>query len=116
MVQYVLNIFERHTLLNKLVARRKFYTATMRADERIVACTNRVRQRASAVKSMGVEIDDEEMAMAVLNGLPERFNNLVSALDALGNENRKFSLEFVKRSLLQKNSALTCVWRRQYED
>ncbi len=28
---------------------------------------------------MGVEIDDKEMAMAVLNGLTERFNNLISA-------------------------------------
>ncbi len=104
-MQCVLNIFERHTLLNKLVARRKFYTATMLADERILACTNRIRQRASAEKSMGVEIDDKEMAMAVLNGLPERFNNIVSALDALGNENKNFSLEFVKRSLLQKRTA-----------
>ncbi len=42
------------------------------------------------------------MAMAVLNGLPERFNNLISALDAFGSENETFSLEFVKSSLLQE--------------
>ncbi len=60
----ILNIFERHTLLNKLEARRKFYTATMLADERILACTNRIRQLVSTLKSMDVEIDDKEMAMA----------------------------------------------------
>ncbi len=57
------NIFERHTLLNKLEARRKFYIATMLADERILAYTNRIRQLASTRKSMGFEIDDKEMAM-----------------------------------------------------
>lgn len=29
----ILDIFERHTLLNKLTARMKFYTATMIEDE-----------------------------------------------------------------------------------
>ncbi len=64
--------------------------------------TNRIRQLASTLRSMGVEVDDKEMAMAVLNGLPERFNILISALDALGNENETFSLEFVKSRLLQE--------------
>ncbi len=36
---------------------------------------------------MGVEIDDKELAMAVLNGLPKRFDSLICALDALGKEN-----------------------------
>ncbi len=55
----------------------------MLADERILAYTKRIRQLASTLKSMGVEIDDKEVAMAVLKGLPERFNNLISVLDAL---------------------------------
>ncbi len=46
------------------------------------------------------------MAMAVLNGLPERFNNLISALDALGNENETFSLEFVQSLLLQEEQRI----------
>ncbi len=78
----------------------------MLADDRILAYTNRIRQLASTLKSMGVEIDDKEMAMAVLNGLPERFNNLISALDALGNENETFSLELVKSRLLQEEQRI----------
>ncbi len=42
---------------------------------------------------MGVEIDDKELAMAVLNGLPERFDSLICALDALGNGERHLTLE-----------------------
>ncbi len=69
MWQCIVNIFERHTLLNKLAARRRFYTSTMQEDENILAFTNRIRQLASTLKSMGVNIDDKEMA--VLNRLPE---------------------------------------------
>jgi hypothetical protein len=38
---------------------------------------------------MGVKID--QMAMALLNGLPDRFDGLISALDALGNEDNVFT-------------------------
>ncbi len=55
---------------------------------------------------MGVDIDDKEMAMAVLNGLPERFNSLISELDALGNEDEAFSLDFVKSRLLQEEQRI----------
>ncbi len=44
--------------------------------------------------------------MAVLNGLPERFNSLISALDALGNEDEAFSLDFVKSRLLQEEQRI----------
>ncbi len=53
------------------------------------------------------EIDDKELAMAVLNGLPERFDSLICALDALwGNENDTFTLEFVKSRLLQEEQRM----------
>ena len=45
---------------------------------------NRVRQMATVLTSMGVNIDDKEMAMAVLNGLPSSFQTLITALDAIG--------------------------------
>ena len=102
MWQAILNVFERHTLLNKLAARRQFYTVTMNNDEKVLAYINRVKQLAARLKSMNVSIDDKEMAMAVLNGLPTRFESLIVALDALGNEDKMFTLEFVKSRLLQE--------------
>ncbi len=42
----------------------------MLADERILAYTTRIRQLASTLKSMGVELDGKEMAVAFRNGLP----------------------------------------------
>lgn len=92
----ITEIFEKHTLMNKLSARRRFYTAVMREDENVLEFASRIRQLAGSLKSMGVSIDDPEMAMALLNGLPDRFDGLISALDALGTEGDKFSFEFVK--------------------
>ena len=50
---------------------------------------------------MKVHIQDEEIAMALLNGLPECFDWLITALDALGYE-KTFNFEFVKTRLRQE--------------
>ena len=98
----IVNVFERHTLLNKLAARRDFYTVKMLSGEKVLPYINRVKQLAAILKSVSVNIDDKEMAIAVLNGLPARFQALIVALDALGNEEKIFSLDFVKSRLLQE--------------
>lgn len=98
----ILDIFERHKLLNKLTARRKFYTATMLDTEKILTFTNRVRHLAATLESIGVNLEEYEMAMDVLNGLPERFDSLICALDAICTEERGLTLDFVKSRLLQE--------------
>ena len=74
----------------------------MQNDEKVLAYINRVKQLAAILTPMNVEIDDKEIVMAVLNGLPARFEILIVALDALGSEDKMFSLEFVKSRLLQE--------------
>lgn len=97
--KYIMDVFERHTLLNKISARRKFYTATMATDESVLEFTNRVKHLAGILESMKVGIDDEKMAMTTLNGVPPCFHGLISALDALGTEERNLSFDFVKTVL-----------------
>ena len=82
-------------MLNQLAARRHFYTATMKDDEKVLEFASRIRQLASTLKSMSVSIDDPEMAMAMLNGLPDRFDGLISALDAIGDDDKTFTFEYV---------------------
>ena len=102
MWQEICNVHQRHTLLNKLAARRDFYTATMRPGEQMLVYINRVRQMATVLTSMGVNIDDKEMAMAVLNGLPSSFQTLITALDAIGDEDPTFTFDKVRSLLLQE--------------
>jgi len=98
----ICNVHQRHTLLNKLSARREFYTATMEHGEKMLVYINRVRQMASVLESMGVDIDDKEMAMAVLNGLPKSFRTLITALDAIGDDDPSFTFDKVRSRLLQE--------------
>lgn len=96
------NIFERHTLLNKLGARRKFYTAIKSEEETILQFANRIIHLASNLKSMGVTVEDSEMGMALINRLPDPYDSLISALDALGTEEDHLEFEHVKSRVLQK--------------
>ncbi len=100
------NVFERHTLLNKLAARRKFYTATMTETESVLQFSNRIRHLSLTLKSMSVRIDESEMAMALLNGLPDHYHPLISALDALGSEEDELKFEFIKSRVMQEEQRI----------
>jgi hypothetical protein len=89
------DIYEKHTLLNKLAARRAFYTAKMGDNEKVRAYAARIRQLSSTLKSMQVDVKDNEMAMALLCGLPDRFDGLISALDAISDNVETFTFDFV---------------------
>lgn len=101
MYDSIVNVFQRHTLLNKLRARREFYTASMKAGERVLVYINRVCNLSSTLKSMGVDVDDKELAMTVLNGLPSTYDYIITALDAVGDDS-KFTFDLVKSRLLQE--------------
>jgi gag-polypeptide of LTR copia-type len=51
-------VFQRNSLLNKLAARRRFYTVDMKEDECMLTYINRVRQISDQLKSMDVNIDE----------------------------------------------------------
>ena len=57
-----------------------------------------LRSLHNQLKEMGVNIDDKELAMTLLASLPEEFKLLITALDAVGDEN--ISYEKVKNMLL----------------
>jgi len=101
------NVFERHTLLNKLSARKKFYTAIKSENESILQFSNRIRHLAATLKSMNVLISGSEMAMALLNGLPEDYNALISALDAIDEDENELDFEFIKSRIMQEEQRIT---------
>ena len=72
MWETILNVFERHTLLNKLRARREFYTVTMKPGEKVLPYMNRVRQLGATLKSMG------EGADAIIGYRARRHSGLVT--------------------------------------
>ena len=100
------NPFERHTLLNKLAVRRKFYTVTKEEFETVLQFASRIRQLASSLKFMKVRIDDSETDMALLNGLPKQYDSFISAPDAIGDEDEKLKFIHVKARTMQEEQRI----------
>ncbi len=50
---------------------------------------------------MDVSISESEMALALLNGLPEEYNDLISALNAIDEDETKLKFEFIKSRIIQ---------------
>ena len=71
----------------------------MKESESILPFANRIRHFAATLNLMNVANGNEEMAMTMLNGLPERFDPLIIALGALEDE-KTFTFEFIKSRLL----------------
>lgn len=99
----LLDIYEKHTVLNRLTSRRKFHTAHMEEGESILGCVNRVQTLVTTLRNMGVVIDEAEMAMGVIDGVPDRFDGLISALAAVNITGTKFTPDFVRSRLLQED-------------
>ena len=55
---------------------------------------------------MNVEISGSEMAIALLNGLPEEYNALISALDAIDEDETKLKFEFIKSRVIQEEQRI----------
>ena len=101
----IIDLFQRKTLLNKLTTRRRFYSVKMDSSEKAIAFISRVRQLASDCKAMGVDIDDTEIAMTILCGLPDKYEHLIVAIDA-ATDDETLTMEFVKSRLLQEEQRI----------
>ena len=74
---------------------------TSKWGENMLKHINNLRLLHDQLKEMGVNIDDKELAMTVLASLPKEFKLLITALDAVGEDN--ISFEKVKGMLLNDN-------------
>ena len=96
------NFLERLSLLNKLSARKNFYAVTMNSTETALQFANRIRHLASTLTSMKVSISESEMAMALMNGLAEKYTALINALDPIDEDETKVNFEFIKSRVMQE--------------
>jgi len=93
-------VFQRKSLMNKMKARREFFTVEMTVSEGMLGYINRVRNFGVNLKAMSGEVTEMDVAMSVLNGLTSKYENLLVALDAKGED--ELSVDFVNRRLIQE--------------
>ena len=92
------NQFARDLILQKVRLRQSYYSCKFPSDGNLLAHINHMRSLHDQMKEMGINVDDKELAMTLLCSLPEQFKPLITALDAVREDNLSF--EKVKGMLL----------------
>lgn len=64
----------------------------MKRNKKVLTFINRVGNLNFVLETMGVDVDDDEVATTGLNGLPEEFDYINTALDTLGEDYLSISL------------------------
>ena len=90
--------FARESILQKLQLQQQYYTCKFQAGGDMLGHINHMRSLHDQLREMGINVDDErELSMMLLGSLPE-YKPLITALDAVGEDNLSF--EKVKGMLL----------------
>lgn len=108
----ILKIFECHKLVKLVLARRRFSSAKMVSDEKELAYINSIKKLACTRNYMGNAISDPQIAMTMLCGLPPRFANLISELDAIGDAPSTVSIEFTEVTFCWSKSSHERAWKQ----
>ena len=90
--------FARESLLKKVRLRQQYYSCRYRSGGNMLEHINHLKSLHDQLKEMGINVDDKELAMTLLTSLPEEFKPLITALDAVGDDNLSF--DKVKNMLL----------------
>ena len=90
--------FARVSISQIVRLRQKYYSSKFQSGGNMLEHINHVKSLHDQLKEMGVNINDGELAMTLLASLPDEFKPLITALDAVGEENVTF--EKVKAMLL----------------
>ena len=90
--------FACESILQKLRLRQQYYTCKFQAGGDMLGHINHMRSLHDQLREMGINVDDRELAMTLLGSPPEEYQPLITALDAIGEDNLSF--EKVKGMLL----------------
>ncbi|CAB3979797.1 Hypothetical predicted protein [Paramuricea clavata] len=82
--------FACESILQKVRLRHQYYSCRLQSGGNMLEHINNLRSLHDQLKEMGVNIDDKELTMTVLASLPEEFKPLITALDAVGEDNISF--------------------------
>ncbi len=93
-------VHEAKTIGNKLFFRRRFFTIKMQKGDDMLVHINTVKALADQLRSIEVNIMDEDVYMVFLMSLPPSFDNLVTSLEFMSIKDA--DLEFIVARLLHK--------------
>ncbi len=95
-------VHETKTIRNKLFLRRRFFTIKMQEGEDLLAHINMVKALADQLRSIEVNIEDEDVYMVFFMSLPPSFDKLVMSLESM--LTKDVDLQFIVARLLHEVS------------
>jgi hypothetical protein len=95
-------VHETKTIGNKLFLRRRFFTIKMQEGNDMLVHINTVKALAYQLRSIELNITDEDVYMVFLMSLPPSFDNLVTSLESMSTKD--VDLQFIVARLLHKVS------------
>ncbi len=95
-------VHEAKTIGNKLFLQRRFFTIKMQEGDDMLVHINMVKALADQLRSIEVNITDEDVYMALLMSLPPSFDNLVTSLESMSTKD--VDLQFIIARLFHELS------------
>jgi hypothetical protein len=95
-------VHEIKTISNKLFPRRRFFTIKMQEGDDMLVHINTVKALADQLRSIEMNITDENVYMVLLMSLPPSFDNLVTSLESMSTKD--VDLHFIVTRLLHEVS------------
>jgi hypothetical protein len=95
-------VHEAKTIGNKLFLQRRFFTIKMQKGDDMLMHINTVKVLADQLRSIKVNIIDEDVYMVLLMSFPPSFDNLVTSLESMSIKD--VDLQFIVARLLHEVS------------
>jgi hypothetical protein len=95
-------VHEAKTIGNKLLLRRRFFTIKMQEGDDMLVHTNTVKALVDQLRSIEVNITNEDIYMIFLMSLPPSFDNLVTSLESMSTKD--VDLQFIVARLFHEVS------------
>ncbi len=95
-------VHETKTIGNKLFLRRRFFTIKMQEGNDMLAHINMVKALGDQLRSIDVNITNEDVYMVLLMNVPPSFDNLVTSLESMSTKD--VDLQFIITRLLHNVS------------
>ena len=84
------NQFARVSIPQIVRLRQQYHSCRYKNGENMLDHINRIKSLHDQLRGMGVQCDDKELAMTLFASLPESYNPLITALDAVGEDTLNF--------------------------
>ena len=98
------NHFERDTLANKLLLKKKYFRTEMKDGTSMEVYLKHMKELTDKPAAIGAPISEEEQVVTLLRSLPQSYSTLVTALEAQVDD---ISLGYVQQALLHEEQKLS---------